>query len=113
MLRTYIMMSGYLQYLLLGFLAIKKNLIFTGESANVCTPEDMMNLNLGYDETNESLYSLEELPIGYEGYRNKSLYCNDECFRIDYLTTITSGNINKKAVNNFINKTGLEINDSG
>ena len=72
----------------------------------MCTPEDMMNLNL-------SLYSLDEFHIGYGGYRNKSLHCKDECFRSEYLTKITSVNTDKKAMNNFINKTGLDIIDSG
>ena len=72
-----------------------------------------MNLNLGYDETNEGVYSPDKLFVGYGGYRNKSLRCDDECFRIDYLTKITSGNVDKEAMLTFVNKTGLEIEDPG
>ena len=91
----------------------KIQFFFTENDANACTPEDMMNLNLGYDETNESVYSPDKLLIGYRGYRNKSLYCDDECFRIDYLTKITSGNIDKDAMLTFVNKTKLDIDDPG
>ena len=77
----------------------------------MCTPEDMMNLKLGYDETNGSVYSPDELRIGYGGYRNKSLHCEDECFRIDYLTKITPGNVDKEAMLTFVNKTKLGIDD--
>ena len=100
---------GYLQYLLLGFVAILKIQLFTGEDANVCTPEDMMNLNLGY----ESQYSLDELFIGYEGSKNKFSFCKHECNRTDYVTKITSGYINQRIMNDFINKTGLDIHNSG
>ena len=73
----------------------------------------MMNLNLGYDETNEGLYSPDKLFVGYGGYRNKSLHCDDECLRIDYLTKITSGIVDKEAMVTFVNKTELEIDDPG
>ena len=72
-----------------------------------------MNLNLGYDETNENMYSPDKLLIGYGGYRNKSLPCDDECLRIDYLTKITSGIVDKEAMVTFVNKTELEIDDPG
>ena len=90
-----------------------QNSIFTENDANACTPEDMMNLNLGYDETNESVYGPDKSLINYGGYRNKSLHCDDECFRIDYLTKITSGNIDKDAMLTFVNKTKLDIDDPG
>lgn len=73
----------------------------------------MMNLNLGYNETNESVYSPDKLLVKYGGYRNKSLHCDDECFRIDYLTKITSGNVDKEAMLTFVNKTKLDIDDPG
>ena len=66
-----------------------------------------------YDETNENVFSPDKLFIGYGGYRNKSLLCDNECFRIDYLTKITSGIVDKEAMLTFVNKTELEIDDPG
>ena len=58
---------------------------------------DMMNLHLG--------------SINRKDYRNKTLQCEDQCFRTEYLTKITTGNIDKEAMRNFANQSSLQIDN--
>ena len=66
-----------------------------------CTPKQMINMHLEFDEAK----------VGKGNYRNNS-HCDDECFRLDYLTKITTGNTDKQAMKYFINRTILEIDNS-